>query len=373
LVGAIGCSQTRDVFTGIDAIGAEGYWRAGAVSGYGGGSLHEWADAGSIYWDYLETNISNYPETTDIWIELCIVAVNDTVTDAELQAGEAIINHVRAIAPTVTLHVSAMNDYAGIVCAFTPAGPAVSRVVADHLTDNGFALKGPVVGPLDATMVSDDGCHANEAGMVFQAQQLEAYFTGSPPPSTTTTVVPTPSLPFVDIAGSLFVDDIIWLAEQGITSGCNPPANDQFCPDALVTRGQMASFLSRALGLPVTEVDLFVDDETSEHELSINALGAAEITLGCNPPDNNRYCPSATVTRAQMASFLVRAYNLPAGLSDLFGDDSGSVHEADINALGWSGITLGCNPPQNDLYCPTNPVTRQQMAAFLHRAAGLPR
>jgi hypothetical protein len=31
--------------------------------------------------------------------------------------------------------------------------------------------------------------------------------------------------------------------------GCNPPDNDRFCPEGPVTRGQMASFLVRALGL----------------------------------------------------------------------------------------------------------------------------
>ena len=65
-----------------------------------------------------------------------------------------------------------------------------------------------------------------------------------------------------------------------------------------------------------------------------------------------------------MASFLARALLLPAGL-DLFADDNGSPHEADINALASSGITLGCGP---SAFCPQAVVTRGQMAAFLHRA-----
>lgn len=43
----------------------------------------------------------------------------------------------------------------------------------------------------------------------------------------------------------LFASEIEWLADMDITRGCNPPANDQFCPDGLVTRGQMAAFLYR--------------------------------------------------------------------------------------------------------------------------------
>jgi hypothetical protein len=66
-----------------------------------------------------------------------------------------------------------------------------------------------------------------------------------------------------------------------------------------------------------------------------------------------------------MASFLVRAKGLPATGTDFFTDDEGSIHEDDINRLAASGITTGCSP---GLYCPTREVTREEMAAFLHRA-----
>ncbi len=50
---------------------------------------------------------------------------------------------------------------------------------------------------------------------------------------------------FTDDDGSIFETDIEWLAGAGVTSGCNPPDNDNFCPDAGVTRGQMAAFMRR--------------------------------------------------------------------------------------------------------------------------------
>jgi hypothetical protein len=53
---------------------------------------------------------------------------------------------------------------------------------------------------------------------------------------------------FVDISTSVFADNILKLATAGVTRGCNPPTNDQFCPTANVTRGQMAAFLHRAMG-----------------------------------------------------------------------------------------------------------------------------
>ena len=58
---------------------------------------------------------------------------------------------------------------------------------------------------------------------------------------------PVPPDTFSDDDGSVFEADIEWLAAAGITRGCNPPANDRFCPNDAVTRGQMAAFLHRAL------------------------------------------------------------------------------------------------------------------------------
>ena len=51
--------------------------------------------------------------------------------------------------------------------------------------------------------------------------------------------------PFTDDDSSMFEPDIEWMAANGITFGCNPPTNDRFCPDANVTRGQMAAFMHR--------------------------------------------------------------------------------------------------------------------------------
>jgi len=68
-----------------------------------------------------------------------------------------------------------------------------------------------------------------------------------------------------------------------------------------------------------------------------------------------------------MASFLVRALDLPPTSTDFFADDAGLVHEQDINRLAASGITTGCAANR---FCPNSVVTREQMAAFLHRAFG---
>ena len=173
---------------------------------------------------------------------------------------------------------------------------------------------------------------------------------------------------FIDDDDSIHEPDIEWLAANDITKGCNPPVNDRFCPKASVTRGQMAAFLRRALSLPSTSTDYFVDDNDSVFEGDINAVAAAGITKGCNPPANDRFCPDRTITREQMAAFMKRALDYPASPIDYFTDDNDSIFEGDINAIAQAGVTKGCNPPTNDRYCPTNLVTREQMASFMRRA-----
>ncbi len=164
---------------------------------------------------------------------------------------------------------------------------------------------------------------------------------------------------FTDIASSSFLDDIHWLLYEGITVGCTPTT---YCPTAAVTREQMAIFLDRALDLPPTATDYFSDDAGRTGEASINRLAASGITVGCTP---TTFCPTAAVTREQMAIFLDRALDLPPTATDYFSDDAGRTGEASINRLAASGITSGCT---STTYCPTAAVTRGQMAAFLHRA-----
>ena len=169
-----------------------------------------------------------------------------------------------------------------------------------------------------------------------------------------------------DIAGDAFVEEIVWLANQGITRGCDRWYS--FCPDDPVNRGQMAAFLIRTLnppGIREASVDYFDDDVGSVFEDDINRLAQAAITKGCGP---RRYCPTDSITRSQMAAFLSRAFDLPSASVDYFDDDVGSVFEDDINRLAQAAITMGCGPHQ---FCPTDSITRSQMAAFLFRARDL--
>jgi hypothetical protein len=178
---------------------------------------------------------------------------------------------------------------------------------------------------------------------------------------------------FADDNGHLFEGAIEAIAAEGITQGCNPPSNNRFCPDENVTRGEMAVFLVRAFNYADNGGgNLFVDDNGLFYENSADRLRTAGVTLGCNPPANDRYCGDRSVTRGEMAAFLVRALGLvDDGGGNLYTDDDSSVFEGAIDRLGTAGITQGCNPPTNNRFCPAAFVTRGQMAAFLTRALGL--
>lgn len=221
-----------------------------------------------------------------------------------------------------------------------------------------------------------DGVHPSPAGKAKAAAMLIGHFT------TAATTCPwflaagvacgstaPPGTEFGDIAFSPFVADITWLAEMGITQGCKPPPGALFCPLGLVTRGEMAAFLVRAAGLTSgVGANLFTDDNGSIFEPDVDKLATAGVTLGCAP---GLFCPNGLVTRGEMAAFLSRILKLPnPGDVDLFVDDNGSTFELDIEKIAQEGITLGCKPPPSALYCPNAHVTREQMAAFLHRAYG---
>jgi len=167
------------------------------------------------------------------------------------------------------------------------------------------------------------------------------------------------------------------VAEHGIATGCaeNPP---QFCPGAWVTRREMAVLLLRGMhGVnyqPRAAVGTFSDVSiTSPFTPWIEELAAESITSGCstNPA---LFCPDGTVTRAQMAVFLIRATHgvafEPPGATGVFDDVPVSHPLARwIEMLARDQVTTGCGLGN---YCPDAPVTRGQMAVFLVRAFNVP-
>ena len=161
------------------------------------------------------------------------------------------------------------------------------------------------------------------------------------------------------------------LAGTGVLDGteCEP---DGFCPEEPMQRWVMAVWLVRALdgGDPVGGErprfgDVGTGDWWAAHTERLAELG---VTEGCSA-DPILFCPEDAVTRAQMATFLVRAFDLEQAAPTGFGDTAGTVHAANIDALAGAGVTVGCSSSPLR-YCPHDPVTRAQTATFLVRARG---
>ena len=131
--------------------------------------------------------------------------------------------------------------------------------------------------------------------------------------------------------------------------------------------GQMAAFLVRGLGYSdVGDGDLFVDCDNSVFELDIDKLGTAGVNAWMQPAPQRQVLPAQPRHTRSDGGFPgpgASGYT-DVGEGDLFTDDDGSIFENDIDKLATAGVTRGCNPPLNDEYCPSAFVTREQMAAF---------
>lgn len=164
------------------------------------------------------------------------------------------------------------------------------------------------------------------------------------------------------------------IATLGITAGCG---GGNFCPDSPVRRSQMAVFLLKAEhGLsytpPAASGTVFSDVPASGFAAAwVERLEAEGITSGCG---GGRYCPNASVTRDQMAVLLLKAslgasYVPPDATGVVFGDVPASAFAAAwIEDLHARGISSGCGGGN---YCPATVVSRGQMAAFLVSAFAL--
>ena len=164
------------------------------------------------------------------------------------------------------------------------------------------------------------------------------------------------------------------LFHNGVTAGCFGGAN--YCPSSPVTRAQMAVFLmksklGRAYLPPPATGTAFGDVPANAFAAGwIEDLADSAIAAGCG---GGLFCPDAAVTRAQMAVFLLKARHgsdyVPPAATGIFADVPASNPFAPwIEQLAAEGVTAGCGGGN---YCPGSPNTRGQMAAFLTKTFGL--
>ena len=177
---------------------------------------------------------------------------------------------------------------------------------------------------------------------------------------------------FGDDDGGVHEPAIDALAAEGVFEGTEC-GDGLFCPEAPVLRWVMGVWLVRTLGSTSAESGSrirFSDVDPGEWWAPyVERLADLGISAGC-ATGPLRYCPDSVVTRAQMATFLTRAFEIEEGPPSGFADTSGNVHERSIDALAAAGVTAGCStdPPR---FCPGQQVTRAQLATFLDRAREL--
>lgn len=179
---------------------------------------------------------------------------------------------------------------------------------------------------------------------------------------------PTPaSQPFDDLTGNVHADAVACGVHHGLVQGTTATRYD---PASRVTRAQLGSFFARllrraGLALPEIEAPRF-DDVGGPHAPAIEQLAALGVVQGRG---DRRYAPAKAVTRAQMATYIIRVAELVSTVTerpgtDRFDDDDGSVHERNINRAAAAGLAVGVS---RDRYAPSRPVRRDQLASFLQR------
>lgn len=120
-------------------------------------------------------------------------------------------------------------------------------------------------------------------------------------------LAPSPTDYYDDDSGSIYEEAANAVSAAGVGFGC---ADRAFCPDVALLREEMAELLVRTFGVAPSGTDWFYDDDGSPFEAAINAIKGVAITIGCNPADAEQFCPDDPLTRGQMASFFVRAMGL---------------------------------------------------------------
>ena len=168
--------------------------------------------------------------------------------------------------------------------------------------------------------------------------------------------------PFTDVSESAYYyDAVMWAVANGVTNGTSATT---FSPDVTVTRAQMVTFLWRAYGSPkATGSNPFADVSADAYYYDAVLWAVANgITVGTSV---TTFSPDAPVTRAQAVTFQWRAAGSPAATGNSFDDVAADAYYA--QAVTWAvanGITVGTGAGK---FSPDAPVTRAQAVTFLWR------
>ena len=165
--------------------------------------------------------------------------------------------------------------------------------------------------------------------------------------------------------GAFYEEGVASLAGEGVFDGTECEEG-MFCPQRPLLRWEMAVWVVRVVdgGDPAAIGESrFGDVETGVWFAPfVERMFLLEVTRGCG---DDRFCPHDVVTRGQMAAFLTRAFGLPGGPDPGFVDvPAGAPFFDEVAALAASGITKGCG---DGGFCPDRVTSRGEMATFLYR------
>ena len=177
---------------------------------------------------------------------------------------------------------------------------------------------------------------------------------------------------FSDDDGVYYEAPLEALSAAGILAGTECGIG-LICPDRPLRRWEMAVWLTRALDGEEPDAvssSSFEDVDASEWWAPhIERFADLGITAGCSS-DPPLFCPNGELNRGQMAVFLKIAFKLPDAPSSGFTDIEGHYARSAIDAIKAAGVTAGCTT-EPLRYCPTGTVSRGQMATFISHGLDL--
>ena len=168
---------------------------------------------------------------------------------------------------------------------------------------------------------------------------------------------------FYDVPnGAYFYEAVKWAVKNGITTGVG---NDLFAPEQPCTRAQIVTFLWRAAGSPEPKTaSSFTDVPVSTYYAKAVAWAVENgITNGMT---ETTFAPDATCTRGQSVTFLYRALKGTASGSANFTDVKSDAFYAD--AINWAVANNVTNGTSNTTFSPNADCTRAEIVTFLYRA-----
>ncbi len=171
-----------------------------------------------------------------------------------------------------------------------------------------------------------------------------------------------------DIQGHLMVHELTYWAKLDVI---RPDAKGNYNPNRAVTRGEFASYITRALNLPVSTVHVFKDLKPGEDRtLEIQAAAGSNILSGY--PDGT-FRPNEKITRQHMAALLQRALNysnVPLSGAPLTFKDNNKIGEQFKPAVATSvyyNIIRGSQTSKGIVFDPQGSSTIAHASAFLYR------